>query len=309
MSSDRPVLGILLMLGFCVVAPMADSLAKLLGQAMGVVQLVTVRMVLQVLLLLPLVWWMGLTLRMTGRVMRLTAIRSVLHVAGIGTMFLGLQYLPLAEAIAIAFVMPFIMLVLGHFVLGEEVGHRRIIACCVGFAGTLMVMQPSFAEVGWPALLPLGVALIFALFMLVTRQIARETDPIALQVVSGIIASVILVPVLVLSSPFALPGFEATMPEGNAWLLLLAMGALGTGGHLLMTWSLRFAPSATLAPMQYLEIPVATFFGWLIFNDFPDGLALAGIGVTISAGLYIIFREQYVSQSARRSRPQAPPAA
>lgn len=309
MSSDRPVLGILLMLGFCVVAPMADSLAKLLGQAMGVVQLVTVRMVLQVVLLLPLVWWMGLTLRMTGRVMRLTAIRSVLHVAGIGTMFLGLQYLPLAEAIAIAFVMPFIMLVLGHFVLGEEVGHRRIIACCVGFAGTLMVMQPSFAEVGWPALLPLGVALIFALFMLVTRQIARETDPIALQVVSGIIASVILVPVLVLSSPFALPGFETTMPEGNAWLLLLAMGALGTGGHLLMTWSLRFAPSATLAPMQYLEIPVATFFGWLIFNDFPDGLALAGIGVTISAGLYIIFREQYVSQSARRSRPQAPPAA
>jgi drug/metabolite transporter (DMT)-like permease len=309
MSSDRPVLGILLMLGFCVVAPMADSLAKLLGQAMGVVQLVTVRMVLQVVLLLPLVWWMGLTLRMTGRVMRLTAIRSVLHVAGIGTMFLALRYLPLAEAIAIAFVMPFIMLVLGHLVLGEEVGHRRIIACCVGFAGTLMVMQPSFAEVGWPALLPLGVALIFALFMLVTRQIARETDPIALQVVSGIIASAILVPVLVLSSPFALPGFETTMPEGNAWLLLLAMGALGTGGHLLMTWSLRFAPSATLAPMQYLEIPVATFFGWLIFNDFPDGLALAGIGVTISAGLYIIFREQSVSQSARRSRPQAPPAA
>lgn len=309
MSSDRPVLGILLMLGFCVVAPMADSLAKLLGQAMGVVQLVTVRMVLQVVLLLPLVWWMGLTLRMTGRVMRLTAIRSVLHVAGIGTMFLALRYLPLAEAIAIAFVMPFIMLVLGHLVLGEEVGHRRIIACCVGFAGTLMVMQPSFAEVGWPALLPLGVALIFALFMLVTRQIARDADPIALQVVSGIIASAILVPVLVLSSPFALPGFETTMPEGNAWLLLLAMGALGTGGHLLMTWSLRFAPSATLAPMQYLEIPVATFFGWLIFNDFPDGLALAGIGVTISAGLYIIFREQYVSQSARRSRPQAPPAA
>ena len=309
MSSDRPVLGILLMLGFCIVAPMADSLAKLLGQTMGVVQLVTIRMVLQVVLLLPLVWWMGLTLRMTGRVMRLTAIRSVLHVAGIGTMFLGLKYLPLAEAIAIAFVMPFIMLVLGHFVLGEEVGHRRIIACCVGFAGTLMVMQPSFAEVGWPALLPLGVALIFALFMLVTRQIARETDPIALQVVSGIIASAILVPVLLLSSPFALPGFETILPEGNVWMLLLAMGALGTGAHLLMTWSLRFAPSATLAPMQYLEIPVATFFGWLIFRDFPDGLALAGIGVTISAGLYIIFRENAVSRSARRSRPQAPPAA
>ena len=74
---------------------------------------------------------------MTPRVLRLTAIRAVLHISGIALMFLSLRYLPLADAIAIAFVMPFIMLILGHFVLGEEVGHRRILACCVGFVGTL----------------------------------------------------------------------------------------------------------------------------------------------------------------------------
>lgn len=308
MTPDRPVFGILLMLGFCIVAPMADALAKLLGQDIGVGQLVAVRMSLQVVLLAPMVWLSGQTLRMTQRVLRLTAIRAVLHILGVGLMFLSLRYLPLAEAIAIAFVMPFIMLILGHFVLGEEVGHRRIIACCVGFVGTLMVMQPSFAQVGWPAMLPLGVAVVFALFMLVTRKVAKETDPIVLQVVSGIIATVVLVPVLLVSGHLAVPGADLILPKGSTWGLLLAMGALGTIGHLLMTWSLRFAPSATLAPMQYLEIPVATLLGWLIFRDFPNGLALSGIVITISAGLYIIFREQRAGRSARSELPQAPPA-
>jgi drug/metabolite transporter (DMT)-like permease len=59
-----------------------------------------------------------------------------------------------------------------------------------------------------------------------------------------------------------------------------------------MTWSLRFAPAATLAPMQYLEIPVATLFGWLIFSDLPDGLAALGIAITMGSGLYVVHRER-----------------
>ncbi len=203
--------------------------------------------------------------------------------------------------------MPFIMLVLGRFALGEEVGQRRIVACCVGFVGTLMVMQPSFAEVGWPALLPVGVAIDFAFFMLVTRQLARSVDPIALQMVSGLFACVFLLPFLPLLS--GLPGFALSWPNANGWTLAFLMGALGTAAHLLMTWALRFAPSATLAPMQYLEIPVAALLGWLIFREFPNGLALAGIGVTIAAGLYVIYREHAISRSALSTPPPAPPAA
>ncbi|MEM7321422.1 MAG: DMT family transporter, partial [Pseudomonadota bacterium] len=85
--------------------------------------------------------------------------------------------------------------------------------------------------------------------------------------------------------------------------LLLAIGLLGTGAHLLMTWSLRYAPSATLAPMQYLEIPIATLFGWLIFSDLPNGLASLGICVTISAGLYIILREHSTARSEAQKTP------
>lgn len=309
MNTDRPVLGILLMLGFCVLAPLGDSIAKLLGDTIGVGQLVTVRFALQVAILAPIVWLTGKSLTMTGRIFRLTAIRTILHILGIGMMFLSLRYLPLADAVAIAFVMPFIILILGHFVLGEEVGNRRIIACCVGFIGTLFVIQPSFAEVGWPALLPLGVALDFALFMLVTRQVAKDVDPITLQAVSGVMAMIVLLPILAVFTPFNVPGLAITQPTLNEWALLIALGTIGTFAHLLMTWSLRFAPSATLAPMQYLEIPVAAVLGWLIFRDFPNGLALIGISITISAGLYILAREQRLNRSETRSQPPAPPAA
>ena len=308
MNTDRPVLGILLMLGFCVLAPLGDSIAKILGDTIGVGQLVTVRFALQVIILAPIVWVTGKSLTMQGRLFRLTAIRTILHILGIGMMFMALRYLPLADAVAIAFVMPFIMLILGHFVLGEEVGHRRIIACCVGFVGTLFVIQPSFAEVGWPALLPLGVALDFALFMLVTRQVAKDVDPITLQAVSGLMAMVVLLPILLISTPFDFPGLALIAPSGIEWALLFGLGAIGTGAHLLMTWSLRFAPSATLAPMQYLEIPFAAALGWIIFRDFPNGLALLGICITISAGLYILVREQRLSQSVQTQSPEGPPA-
>lgn len=297
MTQDKPIIGILLMLSFCVAAPFGDALAKLLGDRIDVAQLVAIRMGLQVIILFPIVRMSGISLRMSRRLALLSGIRAVLHIVGIGFMFLSLRYLPLADAVAIAFVMPFIMLILGHTILKEHVGSRRIIACAVGFAGTLMVIQPNLMAVGWPALLPLIVAVDFAFFMLVTRALAKDTDPMALQVVSGSIACAILVPLFLILTPFGIPGFDVTVPESNTWILLLAMGALGTLAHLMMTWALRFAPSATLAPMQYLEIPVAAAVGWLIFSDFPNGLALAGIMVTVAAGLYIIMREQSLSRS------------
>lgn len=241
---------------------------------------------------------------MRGRILRLTAIRTVLHIIGITAMFSALQFLPLADAVAIAFVMPFIMLLLGRYVLSEEVGARRLIACIVGFIGTLLVIQPSFAEVGTPALLPLIVAVVFALFMLVTRQIAKETDPVALQAVSGTMATVALLPVLMIGTQAGVWEMSLIVPASETHWLLLAIGVLGTVAHLFMTWSLRFAPSATLAPMQYLEIPVATLIGWLIFHDLPNGLAAVGIMITIAAGLYVILRER----ASARSGPTETPA-
>ena len=307
MTHDKPLLGIGLMLGFCAVAPMGDAVAKLIGETIPLGQAVLVRFAVQMLLLLPLIVYGRRPWRMSGRVLRLTALRTVLHILGIAMMFTALKYLPLADAVAIAFVMPFIMLLLGKYVLNEEVGPRRLIACVVGFLGTLLVVQPAFEQVGWPALLPIGVALNFAAFMLVTRQIAKQTDPIGLQTVSGAMAVAIMVPILWLTQDWRFAPLALVAPSPIEWGLLLAIGALGTLAHLLMTWSLRYAPSATLAPMQYLEIPFATAIGWLVFNDLPNALSALGICITLAAGLYIVVRERAIAQSlASRPAPLAP---
>ena len=158
-----------------------------------------------------------------------------------------------------------------------------------------MIIQPSFEEVGAPALLPLLVALSFALFMLVTRTIAKKVDPMSLQCVSGSVGSFFLGIAYFGLMPFQLPSAQLVEPDANTGLLLLALGVIGTIAHLLMTWSLRFAPSATVAPMQYLEIPVAALIGWLIFADLPNGMAAIGITITVLAGLYVIFRDQRIT--------------
>jgi len=303
MTQDRPTLGILLMLGFCIIAPLGDAVAKLLGGTVPLGQVIFLRFAVQVVLLAPLVWTTRRQWQIQGRVLRLTFIRTLLHIVGIGAMFTALKHLPLADAVAIAFVMPFLMLLLGKYVLGEEVGLRRLGACIVGFIGTLMVIQPSFATVGWPALWPLLVAVIFSLFMLVTRQIAKDTDPIGLQAVSGVMACLLLAPMLLIGSLLEIPALTVQAPDSYGWFLLASIGGLGTVAHLLMTWSLRYAPAATLAPMQYLEIPVATLIGWLIFDQLPNTLASMGIAITMAAGLYVILRERIAAREGPITNP------
>lgn len=305
-SRDRPLLGITLMLGFCLLIPYGDALAKLLGPHLSVGQLVTLRFVFQGLILIPLVIVTGRPWRVGGSTLALVCLRTALQILGIGFMFTALRYLPLADAVAIAFVMPFLMLLLGHWFLGEEVGVRRLLACAVGFVGTLLVVQPAFDQVGWPALLPLGVAVTFSAFMLITRQISGETDPIGMQALSAPLALVVLIPAHLL--PFEWEGLDWVAPQLDIWPLVFAMGVVGTVGHLLMTWSLRYAPAATLAPMQYLEIPAATFVGWMIFDELPGPLASTGIAITMGAGIYIILRERAMIAARVTTQAKAPPA-
>jgi len=302
MTVDRPLFGILLMIGFCILAPMGNAIAKLLGEAIPLIQVLIVRFAFQFVLLGPVVWRANIKINMSWRTFILTFIRTLLQIAGITATFVTLRFLPLADALAIAFVMPFIMLLLGSLVLGEEVGIHRIVACVVGFMGALLVIQPSFAVVGAPALLPLLVAVIFAVFMLVTRQIAKKIDPIGLQMVSGLFATGSLGVVYFVAADSGLVEVNFVVPSYQSGLLLAIFCVIGMFAHLLMAWALRFAPSATLAPMQYLEIPIATFLGWLIFKDLPNELAAVGIAITVGAGLYIVLKEQRKAQTVPAER-------
>jgi len=303
MIADRPIIGILFMMGFCLFAPMGDAAAKSISLMTPMMMLLLARYVMQAILPLPLIIASRRQIGMNWRVLRVILARSVVHIAGVGTMYAALRHLPLADALAIAFVYPFIMLVMGHLFLGEQVGIRRIFACAVGFGGTLMIIQPSFAAVGWPALLPLLVAFLFASLVMLTRQIAKDYDPTCLQAASGFASTVILLLVWLAFHDLGFADLQITGVTSLQALCLVLIGLFGTLSHLSMNYAVRFAPSATLAPMQYIELPVATSVGWLVFGELPNGLAALGIAISVASGLAVIYFEHRALTRRQDAQP------
>lgn len=146
----------------------------------------------------------------------------------------------------------------------------------------------------------------FAFYMLVTRGLSRQVHPVTLQFYTGLIAGALCLPVLTLAEGSGDRLLDPVWPVGIAWLWLLGVGFFATLSHMMMTYALSLAPSATLAPLQYLELPVAALLGYLVFQDFPNPLTLTGIAIIICAGLYMIHRERITARQLVTERA-APP--
>ncbi|MGJ8535340.1 MAG: DMT family transporter [Alphaproteobacteria bacterium] len=305
-STDHILAGVALMLGFCLTAPILDVAAKLASATVPVGQITTARFVVQCVLMGPFIWIMGLSLRVAPGQWLALVVRAALLLVATFCFIAAIRVMPLADALAIVFVAPFIVLLVGKFYLGEDVGPRRVGAAIVGFVGVIFVIQPSFAAFGTVALFPLGTAVGFAFYILVTRGLSRRVHPVTLQFYTGLIASLFCMPVMILAQGSGSELLDPVWPTGIAWLWLLGVGFFATLSHMLMTYALSLAPSATLAPLQYLELPVATLFGYLVFHDFPNALTLTGIAIIIGAGLYMIHRERVTARQLITERA-APP--
>ena len=305
-STDRILAGVALMLGFCITAPMLDVAAKLASATLPVGQITAARFIVQCALMAPFVWIMGLSLQVARAQWLALAFRAALLLISTFCFIAAIRVMPLADALAIVFVAPFIVLLVGKFYLGEDVGPRRVGAAMVGFVGVLFVIQPSFAAFGAVALFPLGTAIGFAFYILVTRGLSRRMHPVTLQFHTGLIASLLCLPVLLLAQGSGTELLDLVWPEGIAWLWLFGVGCFAAVSHMMMTYALSLAPSATLAPLQYLELPVATLLGYLVFQDFPNALTLTGITIIIGAGLYMIHRERVTARQLVTERA-APP--
>ena len=294
------------MLGFCVTAPLLDVAAKLASTSVPVGQITAARFVVQCVLMAPFILVMRLSLRVTLKQWLPLILRALLLLFATFCFITAIRVMPLADALAIVFVAPFIVLLFGKFYLGEDVGPRRIGACFVGFVGVLFVIQPSFAAFGVVALIPLGTAVAFAFYILVTRGLSRQLHPVTLQFYTGFIASFFCIPVLIMAQGSGSDLLDPVWPAGITWLWLFGAGFFATVSHMMMTYALSLAPSVTLAPLQYFELPVATLFGYLVFNDFPNALSLTGIAIIIGAGLYMIHRERITARQLITERA-APP--
>jgi drug/metabolite transporter (DMT)-like permease len=297
---DRILPGVAMMLGFCAIAPLIDVAAKFAAQSVTVTQVTLLRMVVQAVLMVPVVLILRQSLRLPGPLTRLMALRALMLIGSTYSFVGALTVMPIADALAIVFVEPFILLALGALIFGDQVGPRRIGASVVGFGGAMLVIQPNFAAFGTVALYPLATAMFFALYMLLTRRIGRDVAPEAMQALTALWGTALMLPVLALGAGLGWPALSVGAASAGVWGQLVAVGVAATVSHLLITYALRFAPASTLAPLHYLEIVTAVAFGWLFFSDWPNPASWAGIAVIVAAGLYIIARERALARSARR---------
>jgi len=290
------------MLGFCVLAPLLDVASKLATETIPVGQITAARFVVQGALMVPVAALLRLPLAVPLRRAGLIVLRAVFLILSTYCFVAAVVVMPIADALAIVFVEPFILLILGHLIFGDAVGPRRIGACLVGFVGAMLVIQPALAAFGLVALWPLGCAVGFAIYMLITRAMSADVHPVTMQLHTSLAGAAICLPILWLAEGSGLADLDPVLPQGWAWAWLFGVGFWAALSHMCMTIALKFAPSATLAPLHYLEIVSAVALGYAVFGDFPNPLTWAGIAIIVASGLYIIHRERITAATMRAER-------
>ncbi len=209
--------------------------------------------------------------------------------------FSAIQFMPLAESIAIFFIEPLLLTVLAAMFLGEPIGWRRSLAVVAGFGGAMLIVRPEFAKAGWAALLPLGAAFAFATYLLLTKRLSGHTHPIAIQLFTGVAALLVMSSVLALGAVAGVSWLSPILPSSSDLALLCLLGLFASTGHLLVVMAFARVQASTLAPLQYLEIVSATILGFYFFGDFPDLVAWVGVAIIVGAGVFVAWRESKIA--------------
>ena len=201
--------------------------------------------------------------------------------------FSAIYIMPLAEAMAIAFVSPILVQLFAGALLGERVKPKVYAISLVALAGVTIILRPNLAELGWAALLPLVSAVFFALLMVANRASAGQGSALAAQV----FVAAACAPILILASVAAkLSGFAAldfTWPSWDVVLRCAIVAITASTAHWLAYIGTAKAGAAAVAPAIYVQMLVAVGMGWVFFGDVPDELTLLGASLIIAAGLYL----------------------
>jgi S-adenosylmethionine uptake transporter len=270
-----------------------DASVKGLGSSMPVAQIVFLVMVAEFAVILMLrpsgERWRDL-FRMKHP--KLVALRAACAAIAVLCSTYAFVTIPLAEAYALFFLAPTIVTLLSIFILGERVGWRRLVAVGVGFAGMLLVVKPGLRELHLGHLMAALTACASATSVITLRKIGRTERQVSL-------LGIVMLGCIVSSGIIAAPAL--VMPPKESLPLLVSAGLAGGIGQVLFLAAMRLVPANRVAPTQYSQIFWAVVFGAVFFAEFPDMIALAGIGLIALSGLFTFLREEKVTSWPRRT--------
>ena len=226
---------------------------------------------------------------------KLLLLRSLM-LAIVATCFMtALATMPLAEATAIYFTAPLIMVALSPWLLGERVGRVQWVAVLLGFAGMLLIVRPGNALPLAGTVLMAISAVCYALFQVLTRKLSGLV-PTAVQFAYMALFCLVITNLPALFHPIT------EWPDAPQLALLLAGGFVSGGAQLLLLQAFQRASASTLAPMNYVQLLLALLISTFWFQRPPDSLALYGMLMISAAGVYLAWprRQKYPAHQASR---------
>ncbi|WP_395014970.1 DMT family transporter [Dongia sp.] len=198
------------------------------------------------------------------------------------TFFAALIYLPLADTVAITFVSPLIMCALAVPLLKERVGPRRWIAIVIGFAGVLVITQPSGVGFGLGAALALAAALGSAFEIILTRRMSGTESSHSILFWSSSL--------MILAFGSVVP-FAWTTPVPADWPAIAVLALSGSCAQFGLVQAFRYGEVSMLAPLEYSALIWATLFGYLFWGDLPTPTVLGGVAIIVASSAYVAHRE------------------
>lgn len=218
---------------------------------------------------------------------RLQAARGFCLAAASLCFFSAIFVMPLATAMALAFVSPVVVALLSGPLLGEKVRAAVWFASLAALMGVGLVLRPNLAELGLVALLPLASAFFFALMIIANRASAGQGSALSMQVFVQIGAMPLLILAAVGGHISGFENLEISAPDWTIVARCAVVAITASSAHWLAYIGTQRAGAATIAPTTYVQMLVATFLGWWWFGDIPDLLTLAGAAIIIGAGLLL----------------------
>ncbi len=279
-----PPSAVLMIAGAVACFSVTDGIVKSLAVRYPVPLVVWARWGFQVL---AMVLWLAPKMgsgMLRTRQLRLQLIRGCLLVSSSMLFMTALKYLPLADATALNYTTPAVVVILAVVFLGERLTLPRIAFVLAGLAGMLLIVRPGAEFFNGASLLALACAACYAVYQILTRMLAGE-DPRVTLFYPALIGTLIMTCVW--------PWFGSRVqPTWIDLTLLVTLGILGTIGHFLLILAFRQAPASALTPFTYLQVVFATLIGWLAFGDFPDALTLGGMALIAGSGLLLTWHER-----------------
>jgi len=219
----------------------------------------------------------------------LQIVRGFMAASSATLFIIAVKFVPLADAVAVSFVAPFIVTVLGAMVLREPVGVRRWIAVTIGFLGAMIVIRPGLGVIHPAVMLVLLAATLFALRQILSRVLSSSDRTATTVAYTALVGSLVLTVPL----PFVWR-WPNTSVEA---VLLVSIAIMAALAELLVIKALEVAQAVVVAPVHYTLLIWSTMYGYLVFAQLPDLWTWIGALIIVATGVYTLRRERMAARS------------